>query len=149
MTMEPTGSAVALASEFDTFVACFLPFYIVVLHQILRLLPAVSIIDFRQVSKSYPVYLDPKDRSKNSRPLIATRFTKTSGPFAKSPFTVERGETFCVIGENGSGKSTLLQIVAGIMRPRQARRLYSAGSPPCSNSAPDSIPNSQDAKMSI
>ena len=32
-------------------------------------------------------------------------------------FEVERGETFCIVGENGSGKSTLLQICAGILEP--------------------------------
>jgi lipopolysaccharide transport system ATP-binding protein len=32
-------------------------------------------------------------------------------------FTVERGESFGVLGTNGSGKSTLLQILAGVMRP--------------------------------
>ncbi|MEO8659766.1 MAG: ABC transporter ATP-binding protein [Bryobacteraceae bacterium] len=32
-------------------------------------------------------------------------------------FTIQRGETFCIVGENGSGKSTLLQIVAGILKP--------------------------------
>ncbi len=32
-------------------------------------------------------------------------------------FEVQRGETFCVIGENGSGKSTLLQICAGVLEP--------------------------------
>jgi ABC-type polysaccharide/polyol phosphate transport system ATPase subunit len=32
-------------------------------------------------------------------------------------FEVERGETFCVVGENGCGKSTLLQMCAGILAP--------------------------------
>ncbi|MBI3697095.1 MAG: ABC transporter ATP-binding protein, partial [Acidobacteria bacterium] len=32
-------------------------------------------------------------------------------------FEVERGSTFCLIGENGSGKSTLLQLVAGVFPP--------------------------------
>ncbi len=36
-------------------------------------------------------------------------------------FTVERGETFGVIGANGSGKSTLLKLVAGIFRPTTGR----------------------------
>ncbi len=32
-------------------------------------------------------------------------------------FEVQKGETFCVVGENGSGKSTLLQICAGVLEP--------------------------------
>ena len=32
-------------------------------------------------------------------------------------FEVNRGETFCIVGENGSGKSTLLQVCAGILHP--------------------------------
>ncbi len=38
-------------------------------------------------------------------------------------FSVERGETFCIVGENGSGKSTLLQIIAGILQPTRGRLL--------------------------
>jgi ABC-type polysaccharide/polyol phosphate transport system ATPase subunit len=33
--------------------------------------------------------------------------------------TVEKGQTFGVIGENGSGKSTLLKLIAGIAKPSQ------------------------------
>jgi ABC-type polysaccharide/polyol phosphate transport system ATPase subunit len=36
-------------------------------------------------------------------------------------FEINRGETFCIVGENGSGKSTLLQIVAGILAPTSGR----------------------------
>ena len=32
-------------------------------------------------------------------------------------FTVERGETFGVVGPNGCGKSTLLKLVAGLFKP--------------------------------
>ena len=32
-------------------------------------------------------------------------------------FSVERGESFGIVGTNGSGKSTLLQILAGVMQP--------------------------------
>ncbi|MFN7096268.1 MAG: ATP-binding cassette domain-containing protein, partial [Gammaproteobacteria bacterium] len=31
--------------------------------------------------------------------------------------TIEKGETFGIIGTNGSGKSTLLQIISGILKP--------------------------------
>jgi len=77
----------------------------------------VSIIDFRQVSKSYPVYRDPKDRLKELATFNRYSFHEDFWALREISFAVERGETFCVIGENGSGKSTLLQIVAGILAP--------------------------------
>ena len=43
-------------------------------------------------------------------------------------FTVERGESFGIIGANGSGKSTLLKIIAGIHR-------QDSGSVPCTVSS--------------
>ena len=116
MTMKPTGSAVALASEFDTSVDVSYPSYIVVVHES-KVSPAVSIIDFRQVSKSYPVYRDPKDRLKELATFNRYSFHEDFWALREITFAVERGETFCVIGENGSGKSTLLQIVAGILGP--------------------------------
>ncbi len=36
-------------------------------------------------------------------------------------FTVERGESFGIVGGNGSGKSTLLKLIAGILRPDAGR----------------------------
>jgi ABC-type polysaccharide/polyol phosphate transport system ATPase subunit len=77
----------------------------------------VNIVDFRQVSKSYPVYRDPKDRLKELITLNRRRFHEDFWALRDITFHVERGETFCIVGENGSGKSTLLQIVAGILAP--------------------------------
>jgi lipopolysaccharide transport system ATP-binding protein len=77
----------------------------------------VSIVDFREVSKSYPVYRNPKDRLKELLTLNRRRFHEDFWALRDITFQVERGETFCVVGENGSGKSTLLQIVAGILAP--------------------------------
>ena len=76
-----------------------------------------SVVDFRDVSKSYPVYQKPTDRLKELLTLNRARFHDDFWALREITFTVERGETFCVIGENGSGKSTLLQIIAGILRP--------------------------------
>ncbi len=36
-------------------------------------------------------------------------------------FSVEKGQTFGLIGENGSGKSTILKLVAGIAKPSSGR----------------------------
>jgi lipopolysaccharide transport system ATP-binding protein len=77
----------------------------------------VNIVDFRRVSKSYPVYRDPKDRLKELATLNRRSFHEDFWALRDITFEVQRGETFCVIGENGSGKSTLLQIIAGILSP--------------------------------
>jgi lipopolysaccharide transport system ATP-binding protein len=77
----------------------------------------VTAIDFRHVSKSYPVYRDPKDRLKELATFNRKSFHDDFWALREITFTVERGETFCIVGENGSGKSTLLQIVAGILAP--------------------------------
>jgi ABC-type polysaccharide/polyol phosphate transport system ATPase subunit len=77
----------------------------------------VNIVDFRRVSKSYPVYRDPKDRLKELATLNRKSFHEDFWALRDITFEVHRGETFCIIGENGSGKSTLLQIIAGILSP--------------------------------
>lgn len=76
-----------------------------------------SVIQFSQVVKSYSIYESPADRFKE---LISLNQIKRHRDFLaldQVSFEIQRGETFCVIGENGSGKSTLLQIVAGILQP--------------------------------
>lgn len=95
-------------SPFDTPSLFLLPFLLVV---------PFSIIDFRHVSKSYPVYKHPKDRLKELVTLNRLVFHEDFWALQDVSFHVERGETFCIVGENGSGKSTLLQIVAGILAP--------------------------------
>lgn len=77
----------------------------------------MSAIRFRGVSKNYPVYASPKDRLKELLTLNRMSFHEDFQALRDITFEVQRGETFCVVGENGSGKSTLLQIIAGILRP--------------------------------
>jgi ABC-type polysaccharide/polyol phosphate transport system ATPase subunit len=77
----------------------------------------VKVIEFKGVSKSYPVYHSPKDRLKELLTLNRKSFHEDFWALHDLSFDVARGETFCVIGENGSGKSTLLQIVARILTP--------------------------------
>ncbi len=72
-------------------------------------------VEFDGVSKSYSIYEAPGDRLKELVTFNRRAYHKDFWALRDVSFRVERGETFCVIGENGSGKSTLLQIVAGIL----------------------------------
>lgn len=77
----------------------------------------MSVVQFSQVSKCYPIYAAPRDRLKELATFHARKFHTEFWALRDISFEVERGETFCVVGENGCGKSTLLQICAGILQP--------------------------------
>lgn len=77
----------------------------------------MNVIEFQGVSKTYPIYDSPKGRLKELLTLNRRSFHRDFWALEDVSFSVERGRTFCIVGENGSGKSTLLQIVAGILRP--------------------------------
>ena len=74
-----------------------------------------SVVEFRGVSKSYPVYPSPSARLKELACLNRISFHRDFWALRDITFDIRPGETFCIIGENGSGKSTLLQLVAGIL----------------------------------
>jgi len=75
------------------------------------------IVEFRSVSKNYPIYETPSSRLKELLCLNRISFHHDFAALDDVSFEIYRGETFCIVGENGSGKSTLLQIVAGILHP--------------------------------
>ena len=75
------------------------------------------IVEFRGVSKNYPIYSSPSSRLKELLCLNRISFHHDFAALDNISFQIQRGETFCIVGENGSGKSTLLQIVAGILHP--------------------------------
>jgi ABC-type polysaccharide/polyol phosphate transport system ATPase subunit len=77
----------------------------------------LPVIEFRGVSKSYPIYSAPSERLKELAFLNRKSFHRDFVALSDVTFAVPRGETFCIVGENGSGKSTLLQMVAGILHP--------------------------------
>lgn len=77
----------------------------------------MAAIEFHGVSKSYSIYDAPLDRLKELLTFNRLQFHRDFWALRDVSFQVERGETFCIVGENGSGKSTLLQIVAGILQP--------------------------------
>jgi lipopolysaccharide transport system ATP-binding protein len=76
-----------------------------------------AIVEFKGVSKNYPIYSSPTARLKELACLNRISFHHDFAALDDVSFEIQRGETFCIVGENGSGKSTLLQIVAGILYP--------------------------------
>ncbi len=74
-------------------------------------------VEFQGVSKSYAIYDTPGDRLKELLCLNRLKRHRDFWALHDVSFEVERGQTFCIVGENGSGKSTLLQMVAGILAP--------------------------------
>src|SRR6266446_1480551 len=77
----------------------------------------MSNVEFQGVSKSYPIYDSPGDRLKELITPKRYQFHRDFWALRDVSFDIQRGETFCIVGENGSGKSTLLQMVAGILHP--------------------------------
>ncbi|MDP9089959.1 MAG: ABC transporter ATP-binding protein [Pseudomonadota bacterium] len=77
------------------------------------------IVEFHGVSKNYPIYPSPSARLKELLTLNRISFHHDFSALDNVSFEIQRGETFCIVGENGSGKSTLLQMVAGILHPSQ------------------------------
>ncbi len=76
-------------------------------------------VEFSRVSKSYPIYTAPRQRLKELATLNRRSFHTDYWALRDISFQVQRGETFCIVGENGCGKSTLLQICAGILQPTE------------------------------
>lgn len=74
------------------------------------------VIKIENLSKVYHIYKKPIDR------LIARWNPKKRKDFwalKNISFSVEKGETFAIIGRNGSGKSTLLQTICGTLNPTE------------------------------
>lgn len=72
-------------------------------------------VEFQGVSKSYAIYDAPGDRLKELLSFNRLKRHRDFWALQDISFEVNRGETFCVVGENGSGKSTMLQMIAGIL----------------------------------
>jgi lipopolysaccharide transport system ATP-binding protein len=79
----------------------------------------VNAVEFAAVSKSYSIYSKPGDRLKELATFQRKKFHRDFWALRDVSFEIERGETFCIVGQNGSGKSTLLQMVAGILQPTE------------------------------
>ncbi|MFZ4628021.1 MAG: ABC transporter ATP-binding protein [Blastocatellia bacterium] len=82
-------------------------------------------IKVENLSKSYKIYRQPKDRLKQFVfPRLSWFFGRQMSDYYRDfyalrdiSFEVKKGETVGIIGRNGSGKSTLLQVICGTITP--------------------------------
>lgn len=82
-------------------------------------------IKVENLSKSYQIYRQPRDRLKQfilprTRRMVGLpplQYFRDFWALKDVSFEVKKGETVGIIGRNGSGKSTLLQLICGTLNP--------------------------------
>ena len=72
-------------------------------------------IEVKNLSKVYRLYNKPIDRLKESINITRKNYHKDFYALNDINFSVDKGESFGIIGVNGSGKSTLLKIITGVL----------------------------------
>ena len=76
-----------------------------------------DVISVKNVSKSYHIYQQPRDRLLQMLCGGYKQFYKEFWAVQDISFTIKPGEALGIIGKNGSGKSTLLQLICGTLFP--------------------------------
>lgn len=69
------------------------------------------------VGKVYNLYDRPADRLKEALLFSKKSYHREYQALKNVSFTIEKGETFGIIGTNGAGKSTLLKLITGVAKP--------------------------------
>ncbi|WP_216603431.1 ABC transporter ATP-binding protein [Vibrio splendidus] len=72
-------------------------------------------ISCKNITKTYPMYNNPKDRFKEALHPFRKLYRKDFYALNDVSFDVYKGETVGIIGQNGAGKSTLLKIITGVL----------------------------------
>lgn len=76
-----------------------------------------TILRITDVTKTYRLYNDPKDRIREVLSLTGKKYSREFKALDGISMDVQRGETVGIIGSNGAGKSTLLKIITGVLTP--------------------------------
>ena len=71
----------------------------------------------KNISKSYRLYKDPKDRLKESLSFSGKSYHHDFLANNDISFGIKKGEVVGIVGKNGSGKSTLLKMITGVLTP--------------------------------
>ena len=71
----------------------------------------------KNISKSYKLYDNPKDRLKESLSFSGKSYHQDFLANNNISFSIKKGEVVGIIGKNGCGKSTLLKMITGVLTP--------------------------------
>lgn len=74
-------------------------------------------ISVRNLTKTYKLYQQPKDRLKEALHPLKKSYHKNFNALDGVTFEINRGESVGIIGRNGSGKSTLLKLITNVLTP--------------------------------
>lgn len=76
-----------------------------------------TMIDIKNIIKTYKLYDKPKDRLKETFSLSKKKYHVEFSALKGISFTVNAGDALGILGKNGSGKSTLLKMITGVLTP--------------------------------
>ncbi|WP_441005640.1 ABC transporter ATP-binding protein [Paenibacillus sp. PsM32] len=76
-----------------------------------------SIIEVKQVTKTYKLYEKPIDRLKEALSPSKKIYHKEFNALYNMNMSIKKGDAVGILGKNGSGKSTLLKMITGILTP--------------------------------
>lgn len=76
-----------------------------------------TMIDIKNIVKTYKLYDKPKDRLKETFSLTKRKYHVEFSALKGISFTVNAGDALGILGKNGSGKSTLLKMITGVLTP--------------------------------
>ena len=74
-------------------------------------------IEAVNLTKTYHLYQNPKDRLKESLSLSKKSYHTDFHALLNINFSIKESEIVGIIGNNGSGKSTLLKLITGVLTP--------------------------------
>jgi lipopolysaccharide transport system ATP-binding protein len=77
------------------------------------------IVKTHDLGKCYKLYARPLDRIREALSFRRSAYHQDFWALRDISFSVQRGESWGIVGENGAGKSTLLKLIAGVTRPSQ------------------------------